>query len=148
MHFNDAIVEYFPLEKYVDKIILKPLVLEHLQDTSSDFKTYIKKISSYDDKYIIDYWIYLLYEELHYSQKIENMDFKEINLLNQSVFFNTLTISNKRIHELHNFAIKGEYEPTFEYRDSEVNVSRFKSDGKAQITGYYENNYERLYCYL
>ena len=133
MHFNDAIVEYFPLEKYVDKIILKPLVLEHLQDTSSDFKTYIKKISSYDDKYIIDYWIYLLYEELHYSQKIENMDFKEINLLNQSVFFNTLTISNKRIHELHNFAIKGEYEPTFEYRDSEVNVSRFNSDGSEEI---------------
>ena len=133
MAMNSEIVEYFPLEKYVDKIILKPSVLEHLQDTNHDFKNYIKKISSYDDNYIIDYWIYLLYEELHYSQKIENMDFKKIDLLKKAVFFDTLTISNKRIHGLHNFAVKGEYAPTFDYRDTEVNVSRFNSKGEEEI---------------
>ena len=133
MAMNSEIVEYFPLEKYVDKITLKPSVLEHLQDTNHDFKNYIKKISSYDDNYIIDYWIYLLYEELHYSQKIENMDFKKIDLLKKAVFFDTLTISNKRIHGLHNFAVKGEYAPTFDYRDTEVNVSRFNSKGEEEI---------------
>ena len=133
MAMNSEIVEYFPLEKFVDKITLKPSVLEHLQDTNHDFKNYIKKISSYDDNYIIDYWIYLLYEELHYSQKIENMDFKKIDLLKKAVFFDTLTISNKRIHGLHNFAVKGEYAPTFDYRDTEVNVSRFNSKGEEEI---------------
>ena len=30
---NEDYVEYFPLEEYVDRIILSPLVLEHLQDS-------------------------------------------------------------------------------------------------------------------
>ncbi|MBR7042361.1 MAG: Fic family protein [Bacilli bacterium] len=130
---NSDIVEYFPLEEYVDRIILLPEVLEHLQDTNNDFKKYIKKISGFDDEYIIDYWVYLLYEELKFSQKIENMDFKKINLLNETVFFDTLNISNKRIHGLHNFAMKGEADPIFDYRKVDVNVSKYNSNGEEEI---------------
>lgn len=130
---NDAYVDYFSLEEYVDRIILLPYVLEHLQDTNNDFKNYIKKISKFEDNYVIDYWIYLLYEELKYSQKIENMDFKKINILNDTVFFDTLNISNKRIHGLHNFAMRGECEPTFDYRKTDVNVSRYNSKGEEEI---------------
>ena len=130
---NDAYVDYFSLEEYVDRIILLPYVLEHLQDTNNDFKNYIKKISKFEDNYVIDYWIYLLYEELKYSQKIENMDFKKINILNDTVFFDTLNISNKRIHGLHNFAMRGECDPTFDYRKTDVNVSRYNSKGEEEI---------------
>ena len=130
---NSEIVKYFSLEEYVDRIVLFPYVLEHLQDTNHEFINYIKKISKYDEDYIINYWIYLLYEELKFSQKIENMDFKKIDLLNDTVFFDTLKISNKRIHGLHNFAMRGEAEPTFDYRKSDVNVSRYKSNGEEEI---------------
>ena len=130
---NDAVVDYFSLEDYVDKIVLLPDVLEHLQDTSSDFSKYIKKLSAYNDDYIVDYWIYLQYKELKFSQKIEKIQFDKINLLNDTIFFDTLNISNKRIHGLHNFATRGEAEPTFNYRNAEVNVSKINSDGKEEI---------------
>lgn len=130
---NDAWVNYFPLDEYVDRIVLLPYVLEHLQDTNHDFMKYIKNLSKYNDEYVIDYWIYLQYEELKYNQKIENIDFSKINLLEDSVFFDTLSISNKRIHGLHNFAMRGQAEPTFDYRKSDVNVSRYTSDGKEEI---------------
>ncbi len=122
---NDALVEYFPLDEFVNRIKLLPHVLEHLDDTNNSFKDYINKISAFDEKYIIDYWVYLLYEELRYNQQIEHpVDYSQIDLQNDEVFFDTLNISNKRIHELHNFAVKDEYEPTFEYRTNEVKVSR------------------------
>ncbi len=130
---NDAYVEYFPLDSFVKGITLNASVLEHLQDTNNSFSNYLTKISSFDDQYIIDYWIYLLYEELKYSQKIENMKFNKIDLLSSKVFFDTLSVSHKRIHGLHNFAVRGEYEPTFNYRKEEVNVSRYNQDGKEEI---------------
>ena len=130
---NSDYVDYFSLDEYVDRIILLRDTLEHLQDTNHDFIEYIKKISKFNQEYIVDYWIYLLYEELKYSRKIENMDFKKIDLANGQVFFDTLSISHKRIHELHNFAVKGEYEPTMEYRKTDVNVSKYNSQGEEEI---------------
>ena len=134
MHgMNSDTIEYFSLEEYVDKIVLLPYVLEHLEDTNKNFMEYLKKLSCYDDNYIVDYWIYLLYRELKSNQMIENIDFNKINLMADEIFFDTLTISNKRIHELHNFATKGEFEPTFEYRKTDVNVSRFNEMGEEEI---------------
>ena len=130
---NDKVVEYFPLEEYINRIKLLPHVLEHLDDTNNAFKDYINKIGAYDEKYIIDYWVYLLYEELRFNQQIEHpVDYSQIDLQNDEVFFDTLSISNRRIHNLHNFAVKNEYDPTFEYRKSEVQVSRLV-EGKEQI---------------
>ena len=130
---NSDIIEYFPLEDYVDRIVLFPYVLEHLEETSHNFKEYLKTLMSYDDDYILDYWIYLLYLELKSSKKIENIDFTKINLMDDEIFFNNLGISNHRIHELHNFAMADQCEPTFSYRKSEVNVSRFNADGTEEI---------------
>ena len=130
---NSDFVEYFSMQDYVDKITLQPYVLEHLEETNRNFKDYLKKLLIYDEKYVIDYWIYLLYEELQYNQKIENIDFTKINLLNNEVFFDTLTISNKRIHDIHNFATSGDLEPTFQYRKDDVNVSRFNDNGEEEI---------------
>lgn len=133
MNMNSAVVHYFPLIDFVNKITLSVSTLEHLQDTNNDFRDYINKISKYKEDYIIDYWIGSLYNELKYSQKIEHMDFNQIDLLKDQVFFDTLKISNKRIHGLHNFAVNGEYEPTFQYRKTEVNVSRYNTNGEEEI---------------
>lgn len=130
---NSDYVDFFSLQEYVDRIVLLPYVLEHLEETNKNFKDYIKKLSKYDEEYITDYWIYLLYKELKYNQKIENIDFQKINLLNNEVFFDKLAISNKRIHEIHNFATRGTMEPTFQYRQKDVNVSRFDKNGKEEI---------------
>lgn len=130
---NPDYVSYFLLDDYIDKIKLSSELLEHLEYTNKSFNEYIKKITSYNEDYIIDYWIYLLYEELKYNQKIENIDFQQINLIDNEVFFDTLRISNKRIHEIHNFVSAGNYQPSFEYRKTEVNVSSFNPDGTQNI---------------
>ena len=130
---NSDYINFFSLEEYVDKISLKSSVLEHLEETNRSFKEYIKKLKNYDENYIVNYWIYLLYQELKYNQKIENIDFKKINLLKGEIFFDTLSISNKRIHDLHNFVTKNRLEPTFEYRKTDVNVSRFNREGEQEI---------------
>lgn len=126
-------IDYFPLEEYIDRIKLSSELLEHLEETNKNFNEYIKKITKYNEDYIINYWIYLLYEELKYNQKIENIDFQQINLIDNEVFFDTLRISNKRIHEIHNFVSAGDYPPSFEYRKTEVNVSSFNPDGTQNI---------------
>ena len=130
---NSDIIEYFSLEDYIDRIVLLPDTLEHLQDTSSNFKDYLKKLFSYDETYILDYWIYLLYEELKSTKKIENIDFSKINLMDDEIFFNKMAISHHRIHELHNFIAAEDNEPSFCYRKCEVDVSRFNSNNEKEI---------------
>ena len=127
---NSDYVSYFSIEEYVDKIKLLPRLLAHLESTNRSFDDYMKNLSRYDEEYMINYWIYLLYEELRSSQRIEGIKFNEKELADKEIFFESLEINHKRIHELHNFATDGELEPTFEYRRHEVNVSRFTSDGK------------------
>lgn len=130
---NDDIIEYFSMDEYIKKIHLLPYVLEHLQDTSKDFEDYIDKLLGYADDYILDYWIYLLYEELKSTKKIENIDFKKINLMDDEIFFDRLSISHSRIHELHNFISAEDNEPTFSYRKTEVDVSRKNANGEKEI---------------
>lgn len=135
---NSDFIEYFNLEEYVSKIKLLPQLLEHLESTNCDFDNYMKKMSQYDEEYIINYWIYLLYQELKSNQQIENNRFNITTLADKSVFFDTLNITNKRIHELHNFVIEkdieeGRLKPTLEYRNVPVNVSRYNEDGTEDI---------------
>ncbi len=130
---NDDYVSYFPLEEYVKQIELLPYVLEHLKKTSKDFDSYREALDKYDTNYIVDYWMYSLYDELEASQQIENASFNARALADKSLMFDTLTISHRRIHELHNFVTDGEYEPTFSYRSVPVNVSRINTDGSEDI---------------
>lgn len=130
---NSDYVNYFSLFDYVNKIKLSSLVLSHLEDTNREFDNYMHTLSCYDEEYIINYWIYLLYEELSSSKKIENINIDMRKLTDNELFFNTLNISNRKIHLLHNFITEGEMEASFEYRKGEVNVSRFNSDGSEDI---------------
>ena len=66
---NEDYIEYFSLEEYINRIKLLPRVLEHLEETNKEFDSYMNKLSKYDEEYIINYWIYLLYIELMSNQK-------------------------------------------------------------------------------
>lgn len=127
---NSAYVELFSLDEYVNKIKLLPFVLEHLEYTNSEFDDYMKSLSKYDKEYISDYFINSLYLELESSQAIENHIFDISLIKEESLLFNTLSINHKRVHDIHNFAIKKEIEEGLfnkvdSYRKSEVNVSRY-----------------------
>jgi len=135
---NSDYIKYFNLEEYVDRIKLESKVLKHLESTNSDFDEYMEELSKYKENYIINYWIDSMYQELAYNQRIENTKFDMSTLGSRSVFFDTLNITHKRIHELHNFVIEkdveeGLLEPTFDYRTVPVNVSRFLDDGTEEI---------------
>lgn len=130
---NSDYIELFDLEEYVSRIKLSKNLLSHLEETNQAFDDYMKNLAQYDEKYIVDYWIFLLYHELKANQGIENLRFDVTKLVDKSLFFNTLNISNKRIHDLHNFITNGEMEPTFTYRDVPVNVSRFNEQGEEEI---------------
>ena len=130
---NDSYVNYFSLFEYVKKIKLSSELLEHLEYTNCDFDTYMHEISKYDEEYIINHWIYLLYNELRFSQKIEHSSFDVHNLVDKGIFFDTLNISNKRIIDIHNFVTEEDMEPTFKYRSGEVNVSKYNTDGTEDI---------------
>ena len=130
---NSDYIEYFDLEEYVNRIRLSKNLLSHLEETNQAFEDYMRHLAQYDEKYIVDYWIFLLYHELKANQGIENVRFDVTKLVDKSLFFDTLNISNKRIHDLHNFITNGEMEPTFSYRDVAVNVSRFNDKGEEEI---------------
>lgn len=127
---NDSYVYYFSLEEYIRKIKLLSLVLEHLEETNSNFDKYMKELSKYDKEYISNFFVNSLYLELQSNQAIENHSFDMSLLENESLLFDTLTINNKRVHDLHNSILKKEieseeYDESDSYRKKEVNVSRY-----------------------
>lgn len=130
---NNDFIEYFPLEEYVKKIKLLPKVLEHLEDTNKEFDNYMIELSKYDEEYIINYWIYLLYIELISNQKIENIRNDEDKISDKQIFFDTLNINHKRIHTVHNFITEGELAPSYSYRNDEARVSKINPDGSETI---------------
>ncbi len=130
---NSDIVNYFPLEEYISKIKLLPSLLEHLNYTSQNFDNYMNNLFKHDENYVIDYWIYLLYDELSSSQKIENQIFNESSLSQKNIYFDTLNMNHKRIFNLHNFVTEGDLPETYSYRKTEVNVSTIHEDGSEDV---------------
>lgn len=133
---NEDYISYFSLEEYVDKIKLGDKLLSHLDKTSQAFDKYMDLISAYAEEERINYWIQSTYKELIANQNIENLKFNEEILQEKGVFFDKLSISHKRIHDLHNFVMSSsydDYEPTNTYRKVPVNVSRYTDNGSEQI---------------
>lgn len=130
---NSDYITYFPLEEYVDRIKLLSPLLEHIEQTNRDFDNYMNKLASYNEDYIVNYWIYLLYKELRNNQGIEYLKFNEQSVAGKDVFFDTLNITHKRIHELHTFVENRQDNPTTSYRNVPVNVSYYDSEGKEHI---------------
>ena len=135
---NSDYISFFSLKEYVSRIKLLPYLLDHLESTNNGFDSYMKTLMEKDEEYIVNYWLFSLYQELNSNQRIENTRFDITSLADKSLFFDTLDINNKRIHDLHNFVVKNEIdegilEETFAYRNKPVNVSRINTDGSEDI---------------
>lgn len=135
---NDDYITLFDLMEYVERIKILPNVKEHLKYTNEEFVEYMKKVAQLDNDNVLIYLFLLLYQELVFNQKIENQKFDIYSLADRAPFFDTLSISHKRIHQLHNFVIakeisEGTMEETFDYRNVPVNVSRITKEKGEEI---------------
>ena len=130
---NLDFVKYFSLEEYIDKIDLLDDLLNHLEETSKEFDEYVNLLAMYDNESVVNFWITSAHQELIANQDIERLNFNAQVLKEKGVFLDTLSISNKRIHDLHNFVMltsDENYEPGNEYRKVPVNISRYTDTGE------------------
>lgn len=130
---NLDFVEYFSLEEYIDKIDLLDYLLNHLEETSKDFDEYVKLLAMYDGEAIVNYWISSAQQEFAANQDIERLKFNAEVLKEKGVFFDTLSISHKRIHDLHDFVMLSsdeDYTSSSSYRKVPVNISRYTDYGE------------------
>ncbi len=125
---NQAPPKYFPLEEFVKRIRLDVSLLEHMEETNKEFDLYLKRLSQYDNYSVIYYWIAALFEEFKSSQKIESSHIiSPTTIESKNIFFDSLSMSHKRIKELHQFVMGGEYS---DYREVPVRVSRMTLHGE------------------
>lgn len=127
-------VKYFDLRDYIEKIKVDSDVLQHMQDTSVEFKNYMEKIGKFDKQEVINYWLIQMAEELVSSNKIEKHYIRKQDILKQDLFFKTLDINHARIHELHKFVMQKDM-PS-QYRTGPIRVSAMMPDGKEKIYWY------------
>lgn len=123
-------IEYFNLEKFVNNIKLEPKILEHMQETNINFDKYFKQLSKYNDEFMLYFWISLAYDEIKNSNFVERHNFKNFDLSISDLFFDKLSISHNRIHNIHKFVMKNENETEKigKYRKTEVRVSNITQD--------------------
>lgn len=130
---NLDFVEYFSLEEYIEKIDLLDNLLNHLEETSKEFDEYVSLLAEYENEAIINYWISSAQEEFRANHDIERLKFNAEVLQEKGVFFDKLSISHKRIHDLHDFVMLSsgvEYIPNGSYRNVPVNISRYTDKGE------------------
>ena len=125
-------IDYFDLFDFARKIKLSSRVLEHMEDTNQAFDEYFQKLSCYDDAFVLYYFISLLYEEVKNSNIIECHDIKDFDFSMGNLFMDRLSISHKRIHDIHKFALSDDEEKhkTDNYRKTPVEVSALYDDKK------------------
>ncbi|MGN0992640.1 MAG: Fic family protein [Bacilli bacterium] len=129
-------INYFDLEDFVSNIHLNKNVLEHMQETNLNFDKYFKKLSKYDDEFQLYFWISLAYDEIKNSNFVEYHNLKKFDFNEKNLFFDSLNISNNRIHNIHKFVMKDQNDDNAgRYRTNEVKVSNIEKD-KEEIFWY------------
>ena len=123
-------IEYFDLHEFVDRIKLSSRVLNHMEETNKSFDDYFSKLSQYDDELILYFWIALAYEEIKNSNYVENNLLKNFDFTPAELFVDRFSISNSRIHKIHEFVLKDEEnkEKAGSYRKAPIKVSHIEED--------------------
>lgn len=103
---NNCSINYFDLLQYVDNIKLDKEVLKHLKATNEMFSKYFTKLGRYDESSIVYFLLDSFFNDLYYSSLCEGNCSPE-SYLDNSIFFDNLKISDKRINELHSFVTSG-----------------------------------------
>lgn len=129
-------IKYFDLFDFIDKIKLDSRVLEHMQETNLNFDNYFKKLSHYDDDFILYFWISLAYDEIKHNHYVENHSFSKFDLSVRNLFFDKECVNHNRIHNIHKFVMREQNDERIGvYRKNEVRVSNIEKD-KEEIFWY------------
>ena len=117
-------INYFDLFDFISKIKLSSYVLEHMEETNQDFDKYFQKLAKYDDSFVIYFWISLLRDEVTNSNSIESHDIQDFDFSMGNLFMDKLSISHKRIHDIHKFVLSEDEEQhkTDTYRKTPVEI--------------------------
>lgn len=123
-------IDYFDLREFVNKIKLSSKVLDHMENTNKSFDDYFSKLSQYDDELVLYFWIALAYEEIKNSNYVENNILKKFDFTPAELFVDRFSISNSRIHKIHEFVLKDEEnkEKVGTYRKTPIKVSNIEKD--------------------
>lgn len=118
-------IEYFDLFDFINKIKLSPMVLEHMEDTNKNFDEYFRKLATYDDSFVLYFWISLFYDEVKNSNSIEHHNIKDFDLSISNLFMDRLSISHNRIHNIHRFVMDDQKDnpKVGSYRKTPIRVS-------------------------
>ena len=127
-------VKLFSLEEYVKKIKLESNILEHVQDTSEQFDKYMELLLSYPDYVVSTFLVESFRNEFESSNLMENHFIHPLDISANNIFFNNLGMSNKRIKELHQFALDDE--KLGEYRSGEACVGYMDKLGNKNVYWY------------
>ena len=123
---NLARVTYFPLKEYISRIKLSEEVLCHVEETSLTFDEYINKLIQYDEKTILYFLLSSFNEEIKDTNLIENHLISPKDIEEKNIFFDSLSISHKRIKDLHMFTTEEKEE--YDYRKIDAWVRRKTGD--------------------
>ena len=129
---NPNKVKYFDLFDYISNIKINSETLEHMESTNEEFAKYMKRIKLYNYNSVTHMWLIETANELSTSAKIERHYIRPEEYLKKNLYYETLEISHKRIHNLHNFVLDDQ-EDVFEYRKNPARVSYFEKDGTEKI---------------
>lgn len=134
-------INYFDLFDFIEKIKISPIVLEHIKDTNENFYEYFKKLSKFDDKFVLYFLVSLARDEINNNQKVENHRIKEFDFSISNLFFDGPIMSHNRLHNIHKFVMQDEENNNNigAYRDFPVRVSKI-IDNKEEIYWYGVNH--------
>lgn len=105
-------VDYFPLKELLARIEISDNVKEHLEETKAAFDEYFSELMNYDQESRIKFMLYSSKHEIKNSGRIENHRIDIKRILDDNIYFDNFDMSEKRIKNIHAFAMenKGEYE--------------------------------------
>ncbi len=130
---NEERVQYFNVLEFVSKIKLNDNVLYHMEETGLNFEKYLNTLFNYcnaDNYSIVLYLLDLASKELKQSSLLENKNSHETYAVDNTLFFDKLSISHERIKDIHRFVCeKGNLNVSYDYRKTSVNVGASFEDG-------------------
>lgn len=115
---NAEKVKYFDIHNLVKSFKLTPESLEHLQDISIQFDDYMKELTEFNNNAIIYFLLKSFNSEICVSNLIEDHIINPKEISESDSFFDSLSISHKRIKDLHKEIAKENVE--YEYRNQEA----------------------------
>ena len=129
-------VSYFNIFDLLKDFKLSSDNLEHLQDVNLKFDDYIKELCSFDNRAILYFLIRSFNAEITTSNLIEDHIINPKDISESEAFFDSLSISHKKIKDLHKEIAKEDID--YEYRQKEAWVQSVR-DGVRTIYWYAVN---------